>query len=102
MYDSEEILKYKKKAKKRTPTKSKHKHSYEEVLIKGGSRNGGYMITTGKKCTICSKLVYGSFVMVPDEKSGLKKLLVDEKDIVDYYDSIGKTIDIVHVQSWGE
>lgn len=97
----EEVPKHKKRAIKRKPKKSKHKHNYVEVLIKGGTKNGE-MITSGKKCTICSKLVYGSFITSPDESGNFKKLLTDEDSISSYYKSIGKNVEIVHVNRWGE
>lgn len=102
MCDVQEVPKHKKKSSRKTPRKSKHKHNYTDVLIKGGTKDGGYMITSGKKCTICSKLVYGSFIMSPNEKSGFNTLLMNEGEIVSYYNSIGKNIEIVHVNRWGE
>lgn len=64
--DDLDIPKYKKKSKKKTPTKLNHKHEWEDVILKFYNQynslskekgfEGGYKYCQGKRCKICGCL----------------------------------------------
>lgn len=85
----DDMMRYKKKAKKKTIPKSNHKHNFEEVMIIG-ELNNHISRTLGERCTICGKTRYKSmFISEKDESTGFYRLL-NENEILKKYGNLPK------------
>lgn len=83
-FNDDDMMKYKKKTKRKPVAKADHKHIFEEVLIESnlGSRTS---LSLGERCRICGKTRYKSmFLSEKNEETGVYRLLHDDEILKRY------------------
>jgi len=89
-----EVPKYKKKTKSKTPKKSNHKHDYsDEILVKEAFACGVSLHSYGHRCVICGKIMR-DFLFESErcEETGLYRMLTEDEKLEKY-----KHLEIVEV-----